>query len=197
MQGGHFVTFGTKKRGRPPERKRSNSITFRKTILFDPTTDPAESGIEKRCEIKCGGPMRLLLARIAKRFPNARIVVPGYYPFFSDQSPKMTLRFVTWLFLLMAKTGGEPHGGPEAADHMIRKSAVWYEISNRTLQEAVEESGREEDVSGRVVFTPVPFLAENAYGAPNSLIWAITEHDNVASSRSLGRMSFTTTASRP
>jgi hypothetical protein len=50
-------------------------------------------------------------------------------------------------------------------------------------REAVEESGREADVSGRVVFAPVPFLPENAYGAPGSLLWGITEHDNVASTR--------------
>jgi lysophospholipase L1-like esterase len=152
-------------------------------LLFDPTTDPEEIGIGKRCEEKCGGTIRSLLTRIGKRFPRARIVVSGYYPFFSDRTPKMTLRFVSRLFLLMAKTEREPHRWPDSGDHMIRKSAAWRERSDKTLREAVEESGREEGITGRVVFAPVPFLPENTYGAPESLLWGITEHDNVATSR--------------
>ena len=153
------------------------------TVLFDPTTDPEEIGIGKLCEEKCRGPIRSLLTRIGNRFPRASIVVPGYYPFFSERTPKMTLRFVSRLFLLMAKTEGGPHRWPESGDHMIRKSAVWRELSDKALREAVEESGREGDITGRVVYAPVPFLPENAYGAPESLLWGITEHDNVASSR--------------
>ena len=153
------------------------------TVLFDPTTDADEIGLENLCESKCKEPMRLLLSRIARRFPNARIVVAGYYPFFSERTPRMTFHFVTRLFLLMAKTGGEPHSVPDAADHMIRKSAVWHEVSNRTLREAAQASGGDEGVPGRVVFAPVPFRPEHAYGAPESLLWAVTEHDNVASSR--------------
>jgi lysophospholipase L1-like esterase len=153
------------------------------TILFDPTTDPEESRVEKLCEERCREPVRLLLRRIGKRFPNASIVVPGYYPFFSDRTPKMTMRFVSQLFLLMAKTKGEPHHWPDSGDHMIRKSAVWHEVSDKMLREAVEESGREDDLPGRVMFAPVPFFPENTYGAPGSMLWGITEHDNVAFSR--------------
>ena len=153
------------------------------TVLFDPTTDPQEIGIGKLCEEKCRGPIRSLLTRIGNRFPRASIVVPGYYPFFSERTPKMTLRFVSRLFRLMAKTEGEPHRWPESGDHMIRKSAAWRELSDKALREAVEESGREEGITGRVVFAPVPFLPENTYGTPESLLWGITEHDNVASFR--------------
>jgi lysophospholipase L1-like esterase len=155
----------------------------RAEVLFDPTTGPEESGIEKLCEDKCREPIRLLLTRIEERFPRATIVVSGYYPFFSDRTPKMTLRFVSGLFLLMSKTEGKPHRWPDSGDHMIRKSAVWHEVSNKMLREAVEESNREEDTRGRIVFAPVQFLPENAYGAPESLLWGIMEHDNVASSR--------------
>ena len=151
--------------------------------LFDPTTSPEEIGIEKLCEEKCREPMRSLLTRIGKRFPRASIVVSGYYPFFSERTPKMTMRFVSRLFLLMAKTKGEPHHWPDSGDHMIRKSAAWHEASDKMLREAAEGSGGEEDIPGRVVFAPVPFLPENTYGAPGSLLWGITEHDNVAFSR--------------
>ena len=95
----------------------------------------------------------------------------------------MTMRFVSQLFLWMAKTKGEPHHWSDSGDHMIRKSTVWHEVSDKMLREAVEESGREEDLPGRVVFAPVPFLPENTYGAPESRLWGITEHDNVAFSR--------------
>ena len=152
-------------------------------VLFDPTTDPEESGIQKLCEEKCREPIRSLLTKIGKRFPRASIVVSGYYPFFSDRTPEMTLRFVSQLFLMMAKTKGDPHCWPDSGDHMIRKSALWHEMSDKMLREAVEESGREEDLPGRVMLAPVPFLPENAYGASGSLLWGITEHDNVASSR--------------
>ncbi len=151
--------------------------------LFDPTTSPEEIGIEKLCKDKCREPIRSLLTRIGKRFPRASVVVSGYYPFFSDRTPKMTMRFVSQLFLLMAKTKGGPHHWPDSGDHMIRKSTVWHEVSDKMLREAVEESGREESIPGRVVFAPVPFLPENVYGAPGSMLWGIMEHDNVAFSR--------------
>jgi len=151
--------------------------------FFDPTTDPESSGIGKLCEEKCGEPMRRLLARIMARFPKARIVLPGYYPFFSGQTPKATLHFVSLLFTVMTNPGGELPPWPDAADRMIRKSAIWYETSNTTLARAVEEADRAEGGTGRVVFAPVPFLPEHAYGAPESMLWAITEHDDVAASR--------------
>ncbi len=153
------------------------------SILFDPTTDTEEIGLGTLCEEKCREPMRLLLTRIAKRFPNASIVVPGYYPFLSGETPATTIRFVRRLFLLMARTQGRPHGWRESRDHMIRKSAAWHELSDRMLRDAVEASGREKGASGRVVFAPVPFRPENAYGAPESLLWRVTEHDIVARSR--------------
>ncbi|HBB17654.1 MAG TPA: hypothetical protein DCZ97_11905 [Syntrophus sp. (in: bacteria)] len=153
------------------------------TILFDPTTDPEESRVEKLCEEKCREPIRSLLTRIEKRFPKASIVVPGYYPFFSERTPGMTLRFVSRLFLLMAKTEGEPHRWRDSGDNMIRKSTVWHKVSDKMLREAVEESSREENIPRRVIFTPVPFFPENTYGAPGSLLWGVTEHDNVALSR--------------
>lgn len=152
-------------------------------VLFDPTTGPEEIGIEKLCKDKCREPIRSLLTRIGKRFPRASIVVSGYYPFFSDQTPKMTMRFVSQLFLWMAKTKGEPNRWPDSGDHMIRKSAVWHEVSDKMLREAVEESGGEVGIPGRVVFAPVPFGSENVYGAPESLLWGIMEHDNVAYTR--------------
>lgn len=152
-------------------------------VLFDPTTSPEEIGIEKLSKDKCREPIRSLLTRIGKRFPKAIVVVPGYYPFFSDRTPGMTMRFVSQLFLWMAKTKGEPNRWPDSGDHMIRKSTVWHEVSDKMLREAVEESGGEEGIAGRVVFVPVRFLPENAYGAPESLLWGITEHDNVAFSR--------------
>ncbi len=151
--------------------------------IFDPTTDPELAHIETACECKCGEPMRTLLTGIAKRFPNARVVVTGYYPFFSGKTPKMTLRFVTLLFFLVTDSKNEPPSWSVSGQRMIRKSAVWYEVSNATLARAVEQANREEGVSGRVAFAPLPVLAENAYGAPQSLLWGVTEHDNVAVSR--------------
>ncbi|MGE5246728.1 MAG: SGNH/GDSL hydrolase family protein [Verrucomicrobiota bacterium] len=153
------------------------------TAIFDPTTDPDLGRIEEACACKCGEPMRTLLTAIARRFPNARVVVPGYYPFFSQKTPRMSLRFVTLLFLLVADSQNEPPSWSDCGKRLIRKSAVWYQVSNATLARAVGEANREQGVSGRVVFAPVPVLDENAYGAPRSLLWGVTEHDNVALSR--------------
>ncbi|MGE5188960.1 MAG: hypothetical protein ACM3NF_02765, partial [Gemmatimonadota bacterium] len=153
------------------------------TSIFDPTTDADPGAIESACACKCGAPMRNLLTRIARRFPNARVVVPGYYPFFSRETPKMSLRFVTLLFLLLADSPNEPPSWSVCGERLIGKSAAWYQASDATLSRAVDEANREPGVSGRVVFAPIPVLAGNAYGAPQSLLWGVTEHDNVALSR--------------
>ena len=153
------------------------------TIIFDPTTDPDLGEIETACQCKCGIPMSALLARVARRFPNARVVVPGYYPFFSPKTPKMNLRFVTVLFLLVADSQKELPGWSACGSRLIRKSEVWYEVSNATLAGAVHEANRHAGVDGRVHFAPISVLPENAYGAPQSMVWGVTEHDNVAVSR--------------
>lgn len=153
------------------------------TTIFDPTTDPDLAHIETACKCRCGDPMRTLLTGIARRFPNARVVVPGYYPFFSRKTPQVTLRFVTLLFLLVTDSKSDPPSWSVCGNRLIRKSAVWYEVSNATLAQAVEQANREEGGSGRVTFAPIPVVAENAYGAPQSLLWGLTEHDNVALSR--------------
>ncbi len=44
--------------------------------------------IQALAQEKCGAPVEELLTRIASTFPNAHIIISGYYPVFSDKTPR-------------------------------------------------------------------------------------------------------------
>ncbi len=110
----------------------------------------------------CEDDMKLLLDKVANTFPNARIVVPGYFPLVSLETPENFLMdTIGYLFLskkqkansegaIEEESASSPNEVPVAQKpskslvHMANRSRDWTVASNAALAAAVKSfnSGR-------------------------------------------------------
>src|SRR5581483_4561341 len=100
-------------------------------------------------------------------FKNAKILVTGYFPIFSSQSD---------LVQIQGMGGFQPSFGivPPGVlwKSAIAKSDMFYKESSIGLQASVDQANRR-DPRNRARFVDVVFGPDEAYGAPNSLLWLI------------------------
>src|ERR1041385_2939269 len=104
--------------------------------------------IDRMTEQKCGAPVERLLRRIATSFPAARVILTGYYPFFSEQT-RMDFIVKAMVRRFFKTTAAAPKmSSREVFERLTANSRRWYETSNKTLAEAVRrvnaEAGREQ-----------------------------------------------------
>jgi lysophospholipase L1-like esterase len=149
----------------------------------------------------CEDDMKLLLDKVANTFPDARIVVPGYFPLVSLETPEnFLMETIGYLFLnkkekAIEEESDSPPNEVAVAQkpskslvHMANRSRDWTVASNAALAAAVESfnSGRAAmpvtgnnspspppDASARALFVPVLFTDDNAYAAKNALLWKL------------------------
>lgn len=145
--------------------------------------DPFKDSDSLRRDIKkyCNGYMSRLLAEANALFPNALIVVIGYYPMISPKSstgmvynailelynfpgpvkPLMNNILTKQLFkILHAK--------------MTKRSRIWARGSDAELQSVV--SGLNRSVGEeRAVFVPSPIDESNCFGTRNTLLWKMAK----------------------
>jgi len=131
-------------------------------------------GIKALAQEKCGAPVESLLVRIASSFPNAHIMVSGYFPVISDKTPRdLFMRKVAKIFY--APTGDGPRlEENKLLDRLALVSAAWYEASNLSLMKAVANVNHKLVARGsrqRVQFARIPFLPEHSFGARDSHLW--------------------------
>lgn len=142
----------------------------------------------------CDGEMTILLKELVKRFPNARIIVTGYFPLISKESDSTAVvaavlnAFGRNPFSDVAlKALGKLDTPTLKQTHFIRnylakRSAIWYEESNESLRNAVDKTNKlpelktvSRDLPARVFFAKVTFGAENTYGAQNTFLWKLID----------------------
>jgi lysophospholipase L1-like esterase len=149
----------------------------------------------------CEDDMKLLLDKVANTFPNARIVVPGYFPLVSLETPEnFVMDTIGYLFLGKKEEATEeaPASPPnevavarkpsKSLVHMANRSRDWTVASNAALAAAVKSfnsshaampvTGKNSpspppDASARALFVPVLFTDENAYAAKSALLWKL------------------------
>jgi len=146
--------------------------------------------------------MRLLLDKLADTFPNARIIVPGYFPLVSVCTPEnIILETVGYFFLHqkeranseIAKDPAPPRCDVNArVSHILKslanRSVQWTAASNASLAAAVASFNSAHSTlpvstsngqtgppaaSMRALFIAIPFKEENAYAASNSFLWKL------------------------
>ena len=130
----------------------------------------ATEQIDEMTKAKCGLPMEKLLRRIATSFPAARVIVTGYYPFFSEKTRNdFILKALVRRFLkIIPET--PPSSSKELLERLTANSNAWYRASNNALSQAVRNvnSGLHRE---QVMFAKIEFSPEHSFAAPQSHLW--------------------------
>ena len=130
--------------------------------------------LRERITTRCGAGMHDLLRRITDSFPNAHVVVTGYYRMISTSTADNA-----FIRLLVKKlNSGRPEAQrmtyKEMRERLITLSELWYKVSTSSLSAAVskvnEELG-EKSLPARVVFVEIEFWPEHSFSASNTLLW--------------------------
>jgi hypothetical protein len=127
--------------------------------------------LEERIKEACGGRMQRLLRRTAAAFPNAHLIVTGYYHIFSDETDHN--RFTR---MLVKKLTSRSKDDEEMTDKEMRRrlvaiSELWYQVSTSSLIDAVSTVNKELSPATRVHFAEIDFFPEHAFAAPETLLW--------------------------
>jgi hypothetical protein len=155
--------------------------------------------IEQYANRYCRDQMSILLYRLATTFPNARIIIPGYFPLVSLNTPEDILwETIGYLFLNKQDVGSE-HGAIKEESEMAsspnpgkqskifkllaKRSIQWVAASNTAFERAVNEFNSSHPIandlvqsgesSKRAIFVPVLFEDDNAYAAPKTFLWQL------------------------
>jgi lysophospholipase L1-like esterase len=130
----------------------------------------ATEQIEEITKAKCGLAMEKLLRRITTSFPAARVIVTGYYPFFSEKTRNdFILKALVRRFVKIIP--GTPASSSKGLlERLTANSDAWYRASNNALSQAVRNvnSGLNRE---QVMFAKIEFSPEHAFAAPESRLW--------------------------
>jgi hypothetical protein len=134
---------------------------FNAMKMLEPKLTESEVDVYARDYCRFG--IMTALRVIRGTFPNATVVVCGYYPILSKLS-KPDLLFRPPFALIGVET-------------LTKRSLWWRDKTNSYLAEAVEKVNRDLPTStDRILFAPVDFRDENAYGAgAKSYLWRVGE----------------------
>jgi lysophospholipase L1-like esterase len=130
----------------------------------------ATEQIEEITKAKCGLPMQKLLRRITTSFPAARVIVTGYYPFFSEKTRNdFILKALVRRFFKVIP-GTRTSSSKELLERLTANSNAWYRASNNALSQAVRNvnSGLHRE---QVMFAKIEFSPEHSFAAPQSRLW--------------------------
>ncbi|HEV7646181.1 MAG TPA: hypothetical protein VGO50_19765 [Pyrinomonadaceae bacterium] len=157
--------------------------------------DPFRSNEALRQEIvkHCGEDMFGLLRHIAVSFPNALIVLVGYYPVISKYTPKKkllnhVLEVSNFPGALKALVNNPLNRAllKHYTSKMIARSVLWAEGSTIEFKKTVARLNAEFG-SQRAVFVDSPIKEKNSLGAPKTLVFELGKHgrlqDPMASER--------------
>ena len=130
----------------------------------------ATEQIDEMTKAKCGLPMEKLLRRITTSFPAARVIVTGYYPFFSEKTRNdFILKALVRRFFKIIP-GTPTLSSKELLARLTVNSNAWYRASNNALSQAVRNVNsilhREQ-----VMFAKIEFSPEHSFAAPQSRLW--------------------------
>jgi lysophospholipase L1-like esterase len=130
--------------------------------------------IRERAANSCGKAMARLLRRTTAAFPNAHVVVPGYYRIVSTETEDNA-----FIRLLVKKLAGPPTSGEklndkERRDRLITNSEEFYTVSTSSLREAIRQVNEELQARGskqKILFAEIQFWPEHAFSAKDTLLW--------------------------
>lgn len=129
--------------------------------------------LRARTKMSCGESMVTLLQRVRISFPQAQVVVTGYYPIVSPQTDDNA-----FLRLLVKKLNNLRPEAPRMTDKEMRQRLIalsdeWYTTSTASLTEAVATTNAAASLfsSPKVSFVEIQFGPEHVFAAPDTLLW--------------------------
>ena len=129
--------------------------------------------IRERTRESCGNAMTRLLRRVTTSFPNAHVIVPGYYRIISANTQDNV--FIRLLVKRLAGTfEGRRPSDKEIRERLIVNSEVFYDNSTNSLREAVKQVNKEIEARGskqKVLFADIQFWPEHSFSARDTLLW--------------------------
>jgi lysophospholipase L1-like esterase len=147
-----------------------NDVDARK--LLNAVNTPVE--ILRAAEAKCGGLVENLLQRITASFPNAHVIVTGYFPIISEETTNDFFMRALAKRLYTPAAGAPRLNDKELRARLIAISKEWYQASNHWLATATGKVDAQLSAKGsrqRVLFAPVYFLPEHSFRARESRLW--------------------------
>jgi lysophospholipase L1-like esterase len=149
-----------------------NDLDSRRLLNAANTPD----GIRELAQAKCGVPVETLLIRITNSFPNAQVVITGYYPILSEKSAN------DFFMRALAKRFYSPEadaGAPKINDKTLRARLIaisreWYHTSDQMLSAAARKVDAGLQARGshqRVLFADAGFTPEQSFAANHSRLW--------------------------
>jgi hypothetical protein len=147
-----------------------NDLDSRRLLNAANTPD----GIRALAQAKCGLPVEGLLIRITDSFPNAQVVITGYYPILSEKSAN------DFFMRALAKRFYLPEAGaPKTNDKILRARLIaisreWYHTSDQMLSAAARKVDAQLQAKGshqRVLFADAGFTPEHSFAANHSRLW--------------------------
>lgn len=123
---------------------------------------------------KCEVPMEELLGRITSSFPQAHVIVTGYFPIISEKTPdNLLMRVVARLFYRSSPQSPRMKL-KELHKSLVAISATWYQASNSALSDAVRRTNERLAAKAsrqRVQFAEIPFPPEYSFAAKDTRLW--------------------------
>jgi lysophospholipase L1-like esterase len=129
--------------------------------------------IRERAAESCGAAMTRLLRKVTAAFPNAHVIVPGYYRIISSETEDNA--FIRLLVKKLAgQAGGQKMTDKERREHLIVNSEEFYSVSNVSLSNAIKQVNGELEARGskqKILFADIQFWPEHAFSAKDTLLW--------------------------
>jgi hypothetical protein len=129
--------------------------------------------IRERAAESCGAAMTRLLRKVTGAFPNAHVIVPGYYRIISSETEDNA--FIRLLVKKLAgQAGGQKMTDKERRERLIVNSEEFYSVSNVSLSGAIKQVNGELEARGskqKILFADIQFWPEHAFSAKDTLLW--------------------------
>ena len=127
--------------------------------------------LRTQARLNCGEKMQLLLRRVKDSFPQAQVVVTGYYPIVSQQTADNA-----FLRLLVKKLNNQSPEARHMTDKEMRERLIaisqeWYKTSTANLLDAVTKINGVDSGLPKVLFAEIQFGPEHVFAAPETLLW--------------------------
>lgn len=122
----------------------------------------------------CQAPMEGLLQKITREFPQAWVVVTGYYPIISEKTKRNLIISLVQRFLIRNFSEALKTKEKYLKRQSISLSSEWKIASDESLKNSVETINQELEKKGRprvIRFVKVNFSPDDSFNAPDSSLW--------------------------